>query len=153
MAGLCRILIAATLVVHLTVGCCAHHAHACEGKDRPSTAHSDATPDGQRPGRSEDHSHHGTKDCKAETPDGQCPGQSADHSHHGAEDCQGEECSFVPPNRAVSDSFVLPLQALFVALLDDQIPLVGIGREQHTLSSGRLILPVRLHLANQVLLI
>ena len=129
MARLCRILIAATLVVHLTVGCCSHHAHACEGKDRPSPAHSDATPDGQ------------------------CHGQSADHSHHGAEDCREEKCSFVSPNRTVSDSFVLPLQAFFVALLDDQLPLVGIGREQHTLSSGRLLLPVRLHLANQVLLI
>ena len=30
MAGLVRIVTAAMLAVHVMVGCCAHHAHACE---------------------------------------------------------------------------------------------------------------------------
>jgi hypothetical protein len=129
MAGLCRILVAATLVVHLTVGCCWHHAHGCEGKDRPTPPHSDATHDGQ------------------------CSKSSIDHSQHGPQGCEGAKCSFVSSSRTVSDSFVQPVQASFVALLDDQPSLVGIGSEQYSPTSGRLLPPVRLHLANQVLLI
>jgi hypothetical protein len=129
MARLCRILIAATLTVHLTVGCCWHHAHGCEGNSSLSSTHSDAPHDDQ------------------------CPESSGDHSQHGTEDCQGAKCSFVSPNRTINDSLVQPLPAFSAELLDDQLPLVGIGREQHVLSSGRLLLPVRLHLANQVLLI
>lgn len=127
MAVFCRILIAGTLVVHLTVGCCGHHAHACEGDLSP--AHSDATHDGQ------------------------CPENECDHSHHGANDCQGARCSFVSSSRPVGDWLVQPLQASFPTLLCDQPSLVGFSPEQPTLSSGRLLLPVRLHLANQVLLI
>ena len=129
MAGLCRILIAATLVVHLTVGCCSHHAHACDGKDCPLPAHCDATPDGQ------------------------CPGHGTDHSHHGAKDCQGEKCSFIFPSRIVGDSPVEPFRAHFVALPNDQLPLAVVGREHLTLASCRQLLPVPLHLTNQVLLI
>jgi hypothetical protein len=133
MAGLCRILIAATLVVHLMVGCCSHHAHACDNKDGPSSAHSDASHDGD------------------------CPESGGDDSHHGPQNCQGDRCSFlsrtVSPSQAVSDSFTLPFQTVFVALPDDQLPLVGFGPEPLSLTSGRLLLSVRLHLANQVLLI
>jgi hypothetical protein len=133
MAGLCRILIAATLVVHLMVGCCAHHAHGCDGMDCSSPAHDHATPDGQ------------------------CPENGCDHSHHGATNCQGERCTFLSPtvsaSQAVSDSLTLSFQTVFMALPDDQLPLVGCGPEQLSLASGRLLLPVRLHLANQVLLI
>ncbi len=127
MAAFCRILIAGTLVVHLTVGCCGHHAHACEGDF--SLAHRDATQDGQ------------------------CRANECDHSHHGANDCQGARCSFVSSSRPVSDRLVPPHQASFSALLYDRPSLVGFSPEQPTLSSGRLLLPVRLHLANQVLLI
>ena len=129
MAGLCRVLIAATLVIHLLVGCCSHHAHACDNKDCPSPTHSDATHDGQ------------------------CSDSGSDHSHHGPQDCEGTKCSFVSPSRSVSDSFVLPLQPFFAAMLDNQLPQVGAGREHYSLASGRLQLPVRLHLAYQVLLI
>ncbi len=129
MSGLLRILTAAVFTAHLTLGCCSHHAHGCEGKDRPSPAHGDATPDGQ------------------------CPESGSDHSHHGPQDCEGAKCSFVSPSRTVSSSFVPPVQASFVALLDDQPSQAGIGSEQHVLAAGRLLLPVRLHLANQVLLI
>jgi hypothetical protein len=129
MAGLCRILMAATLVVHLTVGCCWHHAHACEGKDCSRPAHGDAPHDGR------------------------CPESGGDHSHHGANDCHGAKCSFVIPSRAVCDSFVRPFQASISVLVDAQPSPAGFGPEQHALFSGWLLLPVRLHLANQVLLI
>ena len=131
MAGLCRVLIAATLVVHLTVGCCSHHAHGCDGMDCPSVAHSDAA-----------HDH-----------DGQYPDNGGDRSPHGAQDCQGVKCSFVFPSRTATDSVVRPFQTSFAVLLNDQTSLVGCGIEQYSQISGRLMLPVRLHLANQVLLI
>jgi hypothetical protein len=130
-----RILTAAMLAVHLMVGCCSHHAHACDNKDRPSLAHSDASHDGD-----------------------QCPESGDDYSHHGPQNCQGERCSYlaptVSPNQTVSDSLTLSFQTVFMALPDDQLPLVGFGPEQQlSLAAGRLLLPVRLHLANQVLLI
>ena len=48
MAGLSRILSIATLIVHLMVGCCSHHAQGCESKDR-SAATSEPTLDGRCP--------------------------------------------------------------------------------------------------------
>jgi len=129
MAGQFRILTAALLVAHFTVGCCAHHAHACDGMDRPLPAQGAATPDGQ------------------------CPGSGVDHAHHGPHDCQGGKCSVVSPNRTVRDGFVPPFQTFSAPLLDDLPALVGNAAEQRFFPTGRLLLPVRLHLANQVLLI
>ena len=129
MAVLGRILIAATLVVHLMVGCCSHHAHGCDGKDCPLPAHGDVTPDGQ------------------------CPEGGDDHSHHGQHDCQGAKCFFVSPSRTVNDSSIQPFQASVAVLLNELPSLVNLNTEQYSLASGRLLLPVRLHLANQVLLI
>jgi hypothetical protein len=127
MRVLCRILIAVTLVVHLTAGCCAHHAHACEGTLRSPHGHT--------------------------TYDGPCLSSDSDHLHHGTNDCEGERCSFVSPSRAVSDSLAFSFQTFFTPLLDDQLSPVGFGCEEMPFASGRLLLPVRLHLANQVLLI
>ena len=129
MAKLCRIVTAAILVVHLIVGCCAHHAHACDGHGHSPSARGDATSGGR------------------------CPESGGDHSRHGPKDCQGAKCSFVSPSRTVSDSFVPPLQASCARLLDDPASPLGVGSEQHSRATGRLLLPVRLHLANQVLLI
>jgi hypothetical protein len=130
-----RILTAAMLAVHLMVGCCWHHAHACDAKDCSSRAHHDASHDR-----------------------GQCPESGDGHSHHGPQNCQGERCSYLAPtislNQTVSNSLTLSFQTVFVALPDDRLPLVGFGPDrQFSLTSGRLLLPVRLHLANQVLLI
>jgi hypothetical protein len=130
-----RILTAAMLAIHLMVGCCWHHAHAGDNKDCSSPARNDASHDGD-----------------------QCPESGDGHSHHGPQNCQGERCSFlapaVSPNQAVGGSLTLSFQTVFMALPDDQLPLVGFGPEQQlSLASGRLLLAVRLHLANQVLLI
>lgn len=129
MAGLFRILNSATLVVHLMVGCCLHHALGCETQHYSSGTHCDTTLDGQ------------------------CPQCRRDHSHHGTQDCQGGTCSFVSPRRTVGGSFIPPHQASFVALPIDQSSHAGIGTRQRFQATGRLLLPVRLHLANQVLLI
>lgn len=131
MAGLWRMVIAVMFAFHLTVGCCAHHAHACEG-----FAHSPA---------GADHSGHGggsesTSGCR-------------DHGQHGPHDCQGDQCSVVLRSQADSASFCLPLQVAFVLLAGEQPSRIGFQAEQLSLASSRLLLPVRLHLANQVLLI
>jgi len=132
MAGLCRLLTAATLVVHLTVGCCWHHAHACEGRGHLPPVQGAAMPDGQCPDSS---------------------GSRADHTHHGPQDCQGGTCSVVPSSRTVSDWFGQPSLAFVVPLLYDLSTSAGIFSEQRFFPTGRLLLAVRLHLANQVLLI
>ena len=133
MAGLFRILIAAALVVHLAVGCCAHHAHGCDGPEDTSPAQCPATPDG-----------HG-RDTS---------GGHADHSHHGPDDCQGAKCSVVALSRPIRDTFSQPSEAFVVPVLDDEFAsLTGILVTHRSMPSGRRSLPVRLHLANQVLLI
>jgi hypothetical protein len=131
MARLCRILTAVLLAVHLMVGCCAHHAHACDGQVHSPLDQGDATPDG-------------------ECPDGHS--NTADHSHHGSQDCQGGKCTFVLRGQT-NHSFIQPMQALAVPLLDDLCAQPGIAAGQRVFSQGRFSLPVRLHLANQVLLI
>lgn len=127
MAGLCRVLVAAALGGHLTVGCCWHHAHGHEGGFFP--VRSGAAHDGQG--------------CENE----------CDHSHHGPNNCQGPRCSFVSSGRAVDALLVQPLEGAFAALLEDRPSPAGCLGDPLALASGRLLLPVRLHLANQVLLI
>lgn len=134
MAGLWRIVTAALLVTHLMVGCCAHHSHACEAATHSSS----------------------DVDVDASGTHGECfhsPGCQADHDQHGPQDCQGDKCSFVFRGQLANYSFG-QLQQAFLAVLPDARPSLGEFRpEQPSLASGRLLLPVRLHLANQVLLI
>jgi hypothetical protein len=131
MVPLCRIATAALLMLHLTVGCCGHHAHACDSQGQSSSAQESATSSGQ---------------CQ----DGRAG--HADHAHHGPQDCQGARCSVVSFGRTVIDSLTSPSQTPFALLLADPLSLVRGESEQH-FPTGRLLLPVRLHLANQVLLI
>ena len=126
MSRLFRILTAVVFAVHLMVGCCAHHAHACESQGDVQPAH------------------------------GQCPDShegETDHSDHGPQDCQGSPCSFVASSSPSSHSFAQPSQTFVIALLTDQPSLVGTGSKQHCFATGRLLLSVRLYLVNQVLLI
>ena len=130
MGALPRILSIATLVVHLMVGCCccSHHAHDRESNLSSAPVHSDAGPNEQ------------------------CPRCGCDNSHHGTQGCHGLKCSLASPRRTVSGSLIPPFQASFVALPDGQPTRVAIGSQRHSQATGRLLLPVRLHLANQVLL-
>jgi hypothetical protein len=139
MAVLLRIATAAIFLFHLTVGCCAHHAHACDGQGHSPLAQASATPGDQCSG----------SPCSgAEHPD-----TEADHSHHGPQDCQGNPCSVAPSSRTVGDSLGQPSQAFVVPPVCDHSSLVGVSFEQRFFPTGRLSLSVRLHLANQVLLI
>ena len=134
MSGLLRILTAVVFTAHLTVGCCSHHAHACDGQGHLPPAQGTATTHGQCP---------------------ESPGSAAeaDHANHGPQECQGGKCSVASQRATGSNPFPPPSHAFVAPLLDSASSLVGAGSEQHFFSAGRLLLPVRLHLANQVLLI
>lgn len=132
MAGLVHILTAVVFTAHIMLGCCLHHAHAGDGKDCPLSSR--GTP----------------------TPNSQCTdsyGNGSDHSQHGSHDCQGAKCSIAPPRSEVVNSFVHLSQMLVAPLFQDLSSLVGIANEQHSFATDRLLPTIRLHLANQVLLI
>lgn len=130
MGTLSRILSIGLLVVHLMVCCCcSDRARGCEGKPCSSPIHSGAASDKQNL---------------------RC---GCDHSHHGTQACQGAKCSLVSPRRIVGGSFIRLFQASFAALPDGQLARAAIGSRQHSPAAGHLLLPVRLHLANRVLLI
>jgi hypothetical protein len=132
MAKLCRILTAAAFVVHMIVGCCAHHAHACEGQGLALPAQGVAAAD--------DHCSDGHS-------------SPADHSHPAPDGCHGAKCSTVLPSQLANHWFGQPSLASFVSALDDLSSQSGILSAQRCLPMGWLLLPIRLHLANQVLLI
>jgi hypothetical protein len=126
MAKLYRILTAATLAIHMIVGCCGHHAHACDGHESP--AQSNATHDGFFPGDGCDNSHAAT--C-----------------------CQEEKCSFVRLDRPVGNSLAAACLTSSTMLLDGRNPQIDFGPERCSLVSAGAHLPIRLHLAKQVMLI
>jgi hypothetical protein len=125
MARLCRIFSAAILVVHLIVGCCAHHAHACDGQGHLPLAPA------------------------AGMPDDPCP---TGHSHHGPQDCQGGTCSFVLPIRMVRSS-IRTLQAPVAQFYDGPCFFAGTSLGQRCFAVNRPLSKVSLYLVNQVLLI
>jgi hypothetical protein len=129
MARLVRVVTAAMLAVHVTVGCCAHHAHACRGEAHSSSFEGGATHDEQ------------------------CCQSEADHAHHGLGQCQGSQCSFVSSTAPNSNSFAPSSLTLVTPLLDNQYSSVNTDSEQPFFAVGRLLPSVRLHLMNQILLI
>ncbi|MHB8863117.1 MAG: hypothetical protein ACYC6N_11975 [Pirellulaceae bacterium] len=129
MARLSRILSIAMLVVHLMVGCCAHDAYGCESKHPCRAIHGDATLEGK------------------------CAGCRCDHSHRGPRECQGRNWSLASPRRLVGGSFSSPLQAFSAVFSDAHFSRLATSLHQQSRAMGWHLLPVRLHLANQVLLI
>lgn len=132
MSRLIRIVTAAVFTAHMMLGCCSHHAHACDGKDCPSSSR--GTP----------------------THDSQCPdshGNGSDHSQHGSPDCHGAKCSFVPPRSEAGNLFGHFFQMFAAPLFQALSSQAGIANEQRFFAAGRLLTPIRLELANQVLLI
>ena len=132
MSRLIRILTVVVFTAHMMLGCCIHHAHASDGKDCGSSSR--ATP---------------AHDC-------QCPdshGNGSDHSQHDSPDCQGAKCSFVPPRTEMGSLFGQLSQMFVAPLFQDLSSLAGIANERHFFAAGRLLMPICLHLANQVLLI
>lgn len=126
MAGLFRILTAVVLAAHLMVGCCSHHAHACEGNGDVQPAHEPC---------------HDSHDS------------GADHSPRTPLDCQVGQCTFVSSSNSSGHSLVQHSQAFALVLLTDKPSLPSAGAQQNFFASGRLLPSVRLYLVNQVLLI
>jgi hypothetical protein len=112
------------------VGCCCHHAHADDCCARIPLSNADAAPDSQYP---------------------------CGHNHdqqHGQNDCHGIKCSFLRTLSVTASKSLLQLCQITVALPTGTVSaLPGASVEQHSISTGRLLWPVRLHLANQVLII
>lgn len=119
----------AMLVVYLVVGCCAYHVHGCESKHTSCVTHSDTTVDGQ------------CSECRC------------DPSHQGPRDCQSRKCFRASPRRPVGEPFGSLFQASVAVLPNAHFPRLPMGLQHQSLATGRLLLPVRLHLANQVMLI
>jgi hypothetical protein len=132
--GLFSHLTAAVLVAHTLLGCCWHHAHRC-GQDEgaPGTlASADCTAD-----HADDADHHAPR-----------------HSHHGPHDCLGGACVYIPAGqtRVVALAMDLsPAPGLALCFADQSALMPSV--ETSMFSAGDLCLPVRLHLAHQVLLI
>ena len=130
MNDLSRLVGIATLLVHLAVGCCSGCASRCESNFGLFPVHGDISLVEQVP------------QC------GWCD------SHHETHRCEVAKCSFVSPRRTARGPLVPPQRASFVgALPDGPLNHVASGSQQHSPTTGSLLLPVRLHLAYQVLLI
>jgi hypothetical protein len=134
---------AAAFVLHFTLGCCAHHAHAEEGTaccahakvavhdhdchDHDGHSHDSPEPSDQSPGHS----------------DSECPRQHCNDGH----------CVFMAAGKTVvaKATFiaVLPLCIAEPASIESISPLAAAAID----SGGGIALPVRTHLFNQVLLI
>lgn len=139
MAEMVRSLTAAALAVHLVLGCCEHHALACleEGHSQHHAA----------PATALDAAH----DCHGECPDGRSGGP-----HRGAHECHGAPCSFVRPSHETTAASLLMLGQPHFVLMAAGPPAsaaASFGSWRQFLPTGPLPLPVRLHLAHQVLLI
>lgn len=132
MAVLWRILTIAAFAAHILMGCCAHHGHACE-----ATAQA-------------------VSECEDSASHEACPeghGSDSGHHHHGPRDCQGGQCSFVLPSHGAGLSLSQLSPAFVVPLVVADVSVVDAAAEQRLFIANRLLLPVRLHLVNQVLLI
>lgn len=125
MAGLSRILGNSVLALHLMVCCCA--CQACCEPDRYS-------------------------DCGAGT-NGARLRCGCHQDRHGTADCRGGKCSFAPPRRIVGTSFAPIFQPCVAWSADAWLSLSESRFHYQLHGKGRLMPAVRLHLANQVLLI
>ena len=136
MRSLITLITAAAFLLHFTLGCCAHHAHAAEGA--ACSGHGIVADHDH-----EGHDHDSQEPCEQSPGDRECPGEHCNDGH----------CVFMADGKTVEvqDSFnaVLPL---FVAEPASNAPISGIAAA--AIDSGGLIaLPVRTHLLNQILLI
>ena len=136
MRSLITLVTAVAFLLHFTLGCCAHHAHAAE--DAVCAGHGIVADHDH-----EGHDHDSEDPCEKSPEHGECPAQHCNDGH----------CVFMADGKTVEvqDSFtaVLPL---FVAEPASITPISRIAAA--AIDSGTLIaLPVRTHLFNQILLI
>lgn len=136
MRGFLSSLTAVVVFVHAVLGCCSHHSHAC-GEMHDSLAPIVG-----------DH----CADVRHSSTDGS-EARSAD-DHQGRDDCKGSRCEMVRRgyDRPIELSpFVYQFSGPALHLADQvsNNPFFA----QNLCTNGILLMPVRLHLMNQVLLI
>jgi hypothetical protein len=136
MRFLVTILTVVALVLHLSLGCCMHHAH---GDSRPASV----------PNECAGHCHHHGP-------------QAADHAEEGsdlpadcpAEDCDEPNCSFIAAAQTVAPE---PLVSISAAMLPLALSATGLPAELGYQAERDLAhdaaLPVRAHLWLQIILI
>ena len=132
-------LTAVTFVLHLGLGCCAHHTHGSGGNERaiPTPPADVVTHHGHSHGH--DHS----------VPDSNAP----EHPGDSPSDCHQCHCTFLVTGKTtvVADTLVMALPA---ATRDEVVAQISSSSANWIRDTGdHLRLPVRLHLFNQVLLI
>ena len=138
MRFIVTLITAAAFTLHFTLGCCAHHAHAAEGTVCSGHANvADHHHDGH------DHETPGPCDQSPADSDSECPSQHCNDGH----------CVFMAAGKTVvakaAFTAVLPLCIAQPASVESISPLAAAAID----SGGRIALPVRTHLFNQVLLI
>lgn len=129
MVRLARNVCIAILTVHLAVGCCANCARRCETKRASWAPHRDTVLESR------------------------CAECQCSHPRHGPGQCKYDKRSTTSRRRPTGGSSSPLVSASFAVLLEGRLPRCARSAKQPFHGSGRLLLPVRLHLANQVLLI
>jgi hypothetical protein len=141
MRTILTLITAAAFMLHFTLGCCAHHAHAAGGVVCSDSSQAEAH-DHECHGH-DGHESHGSGDQSPGDSGPECPGQQ----------CDDGQCVFMATGKTVvakaSLVTVLPLVLVEPGLFAADLP-----HATAAIDSGDLIaLPVRTHLFNQVLLI
>ncbi len=127
-------LLVATMLLHAVLGCCLHHSHAEEGGNvSPQVSTSTAS--------SPCHEH------------GQGSGPSGSHQHDG-DSCHEAKCVFVRPPQENQDAEATSLGAVDTVFWAFKAICLGQTRSSALRNVASFFdLPVRSHLAKQVLLI
>jgi hypothetical protein len=148
MRTIVSLITAAAFALHFTLGCCAHHAHAaegtvCSGHANLADHHHDSHDHDGRDHDGRDHESPGPCDQSPADSDSECPSQHCNDGH----------CVFMAAGKTVvaKDTFTaaLPLCIAEPASVESISPLAAAAID----FGGRIALPVRTHLFNQVLLI
>jgi hypothetical protein len=77
----------------------------------------------------------------------------SDHGDHGSTKCEGDKCSFLASSSTPQKLLSGHQPSFAVALVAEPLCSTALHSAPNLFTTGRLLLPVRLHLANQVLLI
>lgn len=125
----------AALALHISLGCCAHHAHGCEPAVQQAEAECEACP------------HHVGRDH------GEEPGDSHNKAPHSP--CDEQDCSFVVGAKIVApqSDMVVPL-AMANAAASTEHAAAGVAADRTARHHASCCaLPLRAHLLFQVFLI
>ena len=129
MHSLFSLITAASLILHLGLGCCAHHVHSHDNRSQTAAT---------------THSHGHVPDEHSQTSD-----QSEPHK----KDCQEPSCVYLSGAKVVLTHDIAPLTTAVVPTATDSLLCERCSQRSHIeVESGHRV-PMRLHLYYQILLI